>query len=436
MIRLIFFLYNVAWHLALPLLKRSPRVGLGWQQRTMQEAPEGPFDLWIQAASGGESILTTMVLKQLTGLLAEVEKPSDKLRILVTSGTKQGIDSLNKYNASLLSKTNISVSVSYFPFDAPSLMAKAFDHFAPRLAIIVETELWPGFLFSARKKRVPVLLVNGRMSAKSFGSYKYFKRFFKKYGPAKVLAISELDGQRFSEVMGPARVSKINNIKFDRIEPRPIIPHNIGDTPFAKLLSTDSPFILLGSIRRQEEEKILQTIIQLRERRPEVTIGLFPKHIERTDHWLQRLAKEKIKASKRSETNSQQPPGAVIIGDIFGELAGAYGLARATFVGGSLENLGGQNFLEPLVFGLKPIIGPYWKNFAWVGQEIISSNLVQQVSGVEQLVNSLLEVVDTEVDRELVIRQVQDFLQPRKGGTQQVCYHIIETLNLLEKNRI
>lgn len=392
----------------------------------MQEIAEGPFDLWIQAASGGESMLTNMVLDELVTFL-----PADRrLRVLVTSGTKQGIDSLIKGRNNHPSNSTLDITVAYFPFDAPHLMEKAFNRFAPKLAVIVETELWPGFLVTAKRTHVPVLLINGRMSVKSFGSYKYFSKFFKKYGPEKVLAISPTDGERFSKIVGPEKVSLINNIKFDRIEPQTDLPdHN----PIINFLPEESPFLLLGSIRREEEKKIFKTIIKILAKRPDITIGLFPKHIERADHWIELLSKEKITASKRSEILIRQPSGSVIVWDVFGELAGAYALARAAFVGGSLENLGGQNFLEPLVFGLKPIIGPYWKNFAWVGREIISSGLVKEVADENDLVTELLTAIDTDFTKNQVVTQVQDFFGPRKGGTQQVCQQIIYNLNLLGK---
>lgn len=412
--------------MALPFLKRSPRVGLGWRQRTLKDVAEGPFDLWIQAASGGESMLTNMVLERLGTLLPK----NQKLRILVTSGTKQGIDSLIKGNKNQQPDSISDITIAYFPFDAPPLMEKAFTRFAPKLAVIVETELWPGFLISAKRKNVPVLLINGRMSEKSFGSYKYFSKFFQKYGPEKVLAISPVDGQRFSRIVGLEKVSLINNVKFDRIEPQRDLPeHN----PIADLLPANSPFLLLGSIRREEEEKILKTVLKTLAARPDITIGLFPKHIERADHWIQLLTKEKITAIKRSKTLVRQSPGSVIVWDVFGELAGAYALARAAFVGGSLENLGGQNFLEPLVFGLKPIIGPYWKNFTWVGREIVTSGLVHEVADENELLTGLLAAIDADVAKDQVAKQVQDFFLPRKGGTQQVCQQIIDTLDVLRK---
>jgi 3-deoxy-D-manno-octulosonic-acid transferase len=415
-------LYNFAWQLAIPILKHFPRIGFGWQQRTLKDWAEGPFDLWIQAASGGESLLTNMVLGGLETLLPKDER----LRILVTSGTKQGVDILKNGRAAYSHHHGLlDITVAYFPFDAPFLMEKAFARFSPKLAIIVETELWPGFLITAWKKDIPVLLVNGRMSIKSFQSYKYFAFFFRKYGPKKVLAISPSDRERFSTVIGPEKVSLMSNLKFDRIDPQRNLPVH---SPISDILPQKSPFIVLGSIRREEEDQIQKTVAKLLAARPDIVIGLFPKHIERADHWLRMLQKNKIIAGKRSSILVRQPPGTVIVWDVFGELAGAYALAGAAFVGGSLKNLGGQNFLEPLVFGLKPVIGPYWKNFAWVGREIIDCGLVQEVADENELVTALLCAIDAEAETDKVRQQAEEYFAPRKGGTRQVCQQIIETL--------
>ncbi|HBG20388.1 MAG TPA: 3-deoxy-D-manno-octulosonic acid transferase, partial [Desulfobulbaceae bacterium] len=140
-------------------------------------------------------------------------------------------------------------------------------------------------------------------------------------------------------------------------------------------------------------------------------------------------------AVKRSRATGRSLPGTVIVWDIFGELAGAYGLASATFVGGSLLNLGGQNFLEPLVFGLKPIIGPYWKNFAWVGRDIVAAGLVREVADEHELAQALLATIDEPGTRADVIEQVHTFFAPRKGGTEQVCRQIIDKLQLLDQQQ-
>ena len=268
------------------------------------------------------------------------------------------------------------------------------------------------------------------MSEKSFRSYKYFPKFFQTYGPEKVLAISPTDNMRFSRVVGPEKVSLINNIKFDRIIPQTGKPeHN----SIADLLPENSPFVLLGSFRRQEEEMILNAVAKLLTLRPDITIGLFPKHIERADHLIKMLRKLNITAGKRSTIIARRLPGAVIVWDVFGELAGAYALAKAAFVGGTLLNLGGQNFLEPLAFGLRPIIGPYWQAFAWVGRDIIAAGLVIEIANENELVAKILSFLDAPLTKERVLQQVEVFFRPRVGGTLAVCRRLIARLEELDK---
>jgi len=427
LINLILPFYNLAWRVAMPFLRRSPKIALGWAQRTLQDAPDGPFDIWIQSASGGESLLTNMVLANLADTLPRQKK----LRLLATSGTKQGIDSLQKALDILPPGGNLEVHIAYFPFDAPHLMRKAFARFTPKLAVIVETELWPGFLIFARRNNVPVFLINGRISEKSYGSYRHFQGFFKQYGPERIWAISPLDRMRFARIFGTERVDLMNNIKFDRIQQKNAFP---SDSPIAALLPKTAPFVLLGSMRREEEHLLLKVVIDTLACRNDIVIGLFPKHIERADHWLVLLHTAKVEAVKRSQISEKRRPGTVIVWDVFGELAGAYALAAAAFVGGSLVNLGGQNFLEPLVYGLKPIIGPYWKDFAWVGRDIVTSGLVREVVNGVELTAALLAAIDDHPGREDVILQVDRFFAPRKGGTEKISRQIIDKLRFLEKN--
>jgi len=429
MIYLLKALYGAAWLAAMPVLRKKPRMALGWEERVLSVALPGPVDLWIQAASGGESMLTNMVLTRLAEM---VDGQGAPLRVLVTAGTKQGVDSLNKGVQQLAQYQpgRIEVFVRYFPLDAPAIMTKAFNQVRPRVAVIVETELWPGYLLAAKESSVPVLVINGRMSEKSFASYKNFRWFFNRFGPQRVLAISTVDGDRFAAILGDERVAVINNLKFDRISPGTV---TVAANPITRILPGDAPFVLLGSIRREEEEKILATVRSLLAARGDMVIGLFPKHIERADSWLTELANAGIAARKRSATAETVAPGTVLVWDVFGELAGAYALARAAFVGGSLLELGGQNFLEPLVFGLKPVIGPYWKNFAWVGREILNTGLVREVKDERELSDVLLKDLDETSSREETIEQVQKYFQPRQGGTEMACREILAMLGKSEE---
>ena len=412
--------------MVLPFLKRSTKISSGWHQKTVQDVPTGSFDIWIQSASGGESLLANMILEQLSHIL-----PGDTAhRILVTSGSKQGIDTLNIGKESHQS-TMLELVVSYFPFDAPTFMKKAFESFTPRMIVVVETELWPNFLVEAHKHNIPVLLVNGRMSAKSFRSYKYLHRFFYTYGPEKVWAISETDRERFKTVCGGRPVELMANIKFDRMQPH---VSEGGEHPLKKFLPKGKKVVLLGSVRREEEGLLCGVVEQLKRERPDIVVCICPKHIDRASVWLQLLSEKNMSAIKRSNVTHKLSCDFVVVWDIFGELAESYGLADTAFVGGSLVDLGGQNFLEPLAFGVRPVIGPYWSDFAWVGRNVIAEELVVEVTTGGELVAALLSELDCGVSKKEIVARGQLYFAAHKGGTEGICREIVSRLEQENKS--
>ncbi len=412
-------LYSGLWFVALFLLKRNKRLSDGWAERVGNKLPEGKFDLWIQSASGGESLLTSMVLQQLAGDF----KQAEKIKILVTSTTRQGIDTLQNGVELLGENTNLEIHKAFFPFDAPWIMKKAFKIIRPRMVVVMETELWPSFFVEAKKYDIPLFLVNGRMSPKSYKSYKYLKGFFREYGPDYIWAISEDDQQRFKDVCGEDKAQLMHNIKFDRME-----PSQVNDSSsIKKLFAVNKQIVLLGSIRKEEEESILATIKELKKKHNNIQFAIVPKHIERADNWLDLLKSQKLTGIKRSEFVGNTDYD-VIVWDTFGELAKAYNVADAVFVGGSLVDLGGQNFLEPLAYGIRPVIGPYWQNFFWVGREIVEENLVIEVSSASELTTALINELESPEAKEIVLERVNRYLSSRKGGTQLVCNKIIEEL--------
>ncbi len=385
----------------------------------MHTIPQGPYDIWIQSASGGEALLANELAFELGRQLEGI----GNFRLLLTSGTKEGLDLLKKTETHLSPK--IETRVSYFPFDAPWLMQKAFACYAPRLAVIVETELWPSFLIAAHDNGVPVLLVNGRMSAGSYRFYRRCKGFFHNYGPRQVLAISETDGQRFAEIVGKDRVKPMHNIKFDRMTAgRPL--HAETENEF--FLPDGTAFVVFGSIRRKEEERILHTLKILHARCPDLIIGLFPKHINRAEAWCKKLQKEGIASSRRSAIKDGQNYERIIVWDLFGELGQAYKHADSAFVGGSLERLGGHNFLEPLIFGVRPIIGPHWRDFFWVGEDIFTSGLVTRISDEFELADLLIQRLSEKTDKPAIRDKALHFLASKEGGTQLACKTIVKML--------
>jgi 3-deoxy-D-manno-octulosonic-acid transferase len=414
-----FRFYDLSWRMALPWLKFNHRLAEGYHQRELKDDLPDAADLWIQAASVGESFLALEILKKL-----RVKQPT---RILLTSNTSQGVAILNQSLPDQIGdRDQVQTAVRFFPFDKPSIMAAAVAGIRPKLAVLLETEIWPGLLLALKAQNCRIIIVNGRITEKSLRRYHLWPSIWQRLRPDKVLAISPDDAQRFSRLFGPDGIAVMPNIKFDRIA------RATGSDPVNNEIKTLLPpavsFVILASVRQQEEplvKKIVQAVIG---NRPETVVGLFPRHMHRLKYWQKSLDQTGIRWSLRSETKTGVPAGSVVLWDTFGELLPAYRHAKTAFIGGSLAPLGGQNFLEALVNGVLPIIGPSWENFAWVGSEIIDSGLLRVAGDWEEVAACLLRDMDRPSSREDVINRALEFIKIRQGGTAKACQEIAACL--------
>jgi len=410
-------IYESVWRWCIPLLRTNARLKEGFAHRCeVNNLP--PADLWIQAASAGESYLAWSLLETLAPLLP--------IHVLITTNTRQGLDILRRA-IDIVSQSNplITATCAYFPFDRPSIMESAVACVQPRLMVLLETEIWPGLMAALKKSRRKILLVNGRLTPRSLKHYLLWPSFWKTLGPDRVLAISNDDARRFAALFGPERVETMSNIKFDRLETK---TENSGN-PLSKWLPEAIPFLVLGSVREPEEEAVGLMIKEIASRAPETVIGLFPRHMHRLDAWGERLTRLNISWQFRSSLkNTPAPPGTVILWDTFGELNHAYAIASAAFVGGSLAPLGGQNFLEPMIHGIVPVIGPFWDNFAWAGMELFEQGLAVKLpdgpASAAELVRQLSRPKPGPSRQAAAIH----YIEARKGGTRKACRVIEEYL--------
>lgn len=414
--------YGLGWKVALPLLNLNRRLKDGWDQRTLSGGMPAPAHLWIQAASGGEAYLTWEVLKNL-------KSPFKKtLRVLVTTTTKQGYETLCRAAEEINSKqAGIAVQPWYFPFDAPDNMRRIVRHVSPKAVLILETEIWPGFLNACKEQGVRVLLANGRMTSKSLGGYLGWPGFFRALGPDKVMAVSETDGRRFSTLFGGEKVWVMPNIKFDRMTGAG--PMARKNNPLKDVIPAHSKFVVFGSVRKQEKDEIRKLAAALIRYKPDTTLGLFPRHMHHIPIWEKAMNEGGLTWTLRSKLQGPARPGTVVIWDTFGDLVPAYGLAKAAFVGGSLAPLGGQNFLEPLTCGVTPVTGPHWKNFAWVGREIIETGLALEAEDTEHALNLLINILEKTPPRAEVSKKAKEYIRDRKGGAKAVCKQVADFLN-------
>ncbi len=244
--------------------------------------------------------------------------------------------------------------------------------------------------------------------------------------PDKILAISQTDADRFGQLFGQDGVEVMPNIKFDRIASSPTSGGH--KNTIKALVPPAIPFVVLASVRRPEEPLVKKIVHEIFRNRPETVIGLFPRHMNRVQYWQESLNQMGIRWFLRSATATQVTAGTVVIWDTFGELLPAYRLAKSAFVGGSLAPLGGQNFLEALVSGVLPVIGPSWENFAWVGQQIIDCGLLRVAGDWKEVAALILKDMDSSPRREEVIETTLQLVKARQGGTQIACRQIADCL--------
>lgn len=408
--------YEVAWAVAAPFLLRNPRLRDGWDQRVLHR-PLPRADIWIQAASVGEAYLARELMKAGRGF--------GRHRVLATTGTRQGREILageSRWDS------------RFFPLDRPSLMARAAEQVRPRVAVLLETELWPGHLAALRSRGVPVLLLNGRITERSLRGYRRIAALWCRLRPDRVAAISPADADRFAALFGSRGISVMPNIKFDRIRIPSMDPEEAPPPSGSRELdhptwfAEGAPVLVLGSVRQEEEEAVFRVLTRIREQIPDAVAALVPRHLHRVEAWGERLSRLGIPWRRRSELSESTPPGTVAVWDTFGELGRLYACADAVFVGGSLAPLGGQNFIEPLAAGVVPVVGPSISNFAWVGEGIFRRGLVVRTRNADEVAAALLAQLRDPPDRAMIRRQARYFVADRSGGARTAAEMVWEFL--------
>ncbi|MDL1967136.1 MAG: 3-deoxy-D-manno-octulosonic acid transferase [Deltaproteobacteria bacterium] len=351
------------------------------------------------------------------------------IKVIVTTNTHQGLEILEQSIIDIIKDhKKISVSLAYCPFDRPIIMKKAVSQVCPKIMVLLESEIWPGLLYALKQYGCSTMIINGRITQKSLRKYLIWPSLWRTIRPDKIFAISEKDASRFAKLFGLKNVNVMPNIKFDRLSYNTKGLSDKKDT-LDSIIGPGMYLIILGSVRQEEETAVEKIIHYIRVRQPNTVIGLFPRHLQRITYWKNALGRLSIPFILRSNAKTHVQPGTIILWDTVGELNFAYKHSKAAFVGGSLAPLGGQNFLEALNCGVIPVIGPYWKNFYWVGNEIVKKGFVRIASGWKEVADILLENTKKPSSHKDVLNKALMYLKNRQGGTAQACNIITKILN-------
>jgi 3-deoxy-D-manno-octulosonic-acid transferase len=305
-------------------------------------------------------------------------------------------------------------------------MEEAVRKVRPKVMILLEMEIWPGLIKALKEHGCEIFIINGRITEKSLKKYMKFPWLWNYLTPDNILAITKEDAERFRQLFAKSHIDIMPNIKFDRISfnARP----ESKFAPLGDFINDNNPFVVLASVRQEEEGDVEKIIKHIKAVYPSIVIGLFPRHKHRIRAWKELLRKKGYTWELRSKVKSRVAGGTVILWDIFGELTAAYSIASSAFVGGSLRPLGGQNFLEAVSCGVVPVIGPHWNDFFWVGEEIFELGLAKQASGWKEVANIIVQSLNNLPSRDKTLKKCLMYIKEHQGGADMACRLIEDIL--------
>lgn len=327
--------------------------------------PRGPL-VWVHGASVGE--LTTVF-----PLIEHIRARG--VGVLVTSGT---------VTSARLAQQRLGRGVihQFVPLDMPRFVSRFLGHWRPDLALFVESDLWPNLILECAQRRVPLILVNGRLSKSSFRRWRYLRgmiaALLRRFDLC--LARTPADAERLAE-LGAPRIVTAGNLKFDVPAP----PADDGVLQAAKAAIGARPVIAAASTHPGEEVAVIDAHRQLRENFPDLLTLLAPRHPERGPGIAEIAAAKGLKAALRSRGQPLQADTDIYIADTVGELGLWYRLAPIVFIGGSLVRHGGQNPIEAAKLGAAILHGPHVGNFADIYSALDQARGAEQVADAGEL---------------------------------------------------
>lgn len=368
--------------------------------------------IWFHAVSVGEVQASLPLLRQIRLRLPDVP-------IYVSTGTPTG--------QRLAESTLADIAEATFraPLEVRWCVARVFHRLRPQLLIVAETELWPNYFFEARRRGVPTIIANGRISDRSAPRYRALSFFFRHVLACAdlVLAQSEADRQRFVDAgVIPEYTLTSGNLKYD------FNPTEAGRAVPADLrlwLDQAAPGLLMiaGSTREGEEAMLAPALRSLADRERGLLAVVAPRHPNRFDEAARALAASGLPVVRRSSLEASEAPDlpTVLLLDSLGELAPVYRHADLVFVGGSLNGWGGHNVLEPVLFGRPVIVGPAMQNFRGITNDLLQVGGLVQVPDPQALARKLVELAADAPQRELIGRKGKEQAESLRGASERTA---------------
>ncbi len=405
--------YRLLWWIVLPLLplrlwwrgRREP----GYRRLIGERfgfygaaSPQARDVVWVHAVSLGETRAATPLVRRILD-----ERP--QATILLTHMTATG-------RAAGAELAGPRVVQAWLPYDVPFAVDAFLTRFAPKVGLLMETEVWPTLVAACARRRLPLVLVNARLSARSLAGYQRAHSLFEPTFAAlrAVYAQSEADAARLHEA-GAHEVKVTGNLKFDLAPP----PDAATRADELRRRIGTRPVWVAGCTREGEEALILDALATAT--LPPCTLTIIvPRHPQRFADVARLLEARGIAYARRSEAHDVPPTTNLLLGDSLGELAAYYSVADVAFVAGNLAPLGGHNLIEAIAAGAPTLVGPHTFNFADAARDAVAAGAAWRVGDAEELLREVALLLADPARRERMRAAGTAFLAAHRGATERL----------------
>ncbi|MDA0322729.1 MAG: 3-deoxy-D-manno-octulosonic acid transferase [Verrucomicrobia bacterium] len=377
--------------------------------------------IWVHAVSVGEMHIALNVIEQ-------YRRGEPFARFVVSTTTS---------TAHAMARRGLSADhvLIYFPIDFPVIMRRVLGIIQPRAILVTEVELWPNLTRLAAGRGVPVMVINGRLSERSFRGYRRLRGLFAEVVNVmdRVCVQSPADAQRFRELgCDEDRLRILGSMKYDTTAAGDDDADAARRILDALGVASDTILLVGGSTWDGEERVLLDIYKVLKERKRELFLVLVPRHFERGDAVAAEIESSGLRCLRRSQPSSLSPTeeSSVLLVDTTGELKGFYACASVVFVGKSLTQHGGQNVIEPAAYARPVVVGPNMENFAQIMEDFRSQDAIIQVASARELESELMSLVLDAERRQEIGERARRVIDSKSGAVAATLREIRDVLGV------
>ena len=379
-----------------------------------KKRPKGKL-IWFNASSIGESLSVLPVIKK-------INCNFPKYNILVTTSTVSSFKVLQK-------RPSEKFIHQFSPLDIDFIAKKFYEYWAPDLIIFVESEFWPNLIFRAKKNKIPSIVINARISKKTYQKWNIIKKTTKKLlNCFNLFLVQDNETQKMLKKLNIKNIKNVGNLKFLSQK----LPINKSELLNLKKMISKRRVILLASSHQGEEKLIVSKIKKLSKTFNDLLFIIVPRHVNRSSEIQNYLYSKKINFKVRSKKEIIEKETFCYLADTIGEISLFFYIAKIVIIGGSYVNHGGQNPIEPSHFNCALIFGPYMQNFKKISDNLLKNQAAIKTDSISSIEKIIKDLMTNPKKIEKLSRNLNNFCLKEK----QEANAIWTELNIFFKNHL